>query len=249
MITKKGVLVAVAGPLAIVLGLALGRGALTGLGVALLAYLAVGFLFAPRRVLEGTLTLSQDRLREDDAFRVDATLATRRERSGLVEAHVALPGVAKVTEGDPLDLTVIRPATEHRLQFTAAVPARGVYAIGPVEVRARDPFGLFALEWDLAPSTSLTVYPRWRLVKDLPLRGKTPRMLAGKYVVHQPGDSLEFFGLREYLPGDALRSVNWKATAKENELIVNQWERESVTEATIFVDARRVAGIGTQLEN
>ena len=249
LITKKGVLVALLATAALVAGLAFGRSALIGIGVALAAYLAVGYLYAPRASLTGTLALSQDTLREDDQFAVTATVAAGSERTGLVEMHVALPGVTRVMEGVPMDLAALSRGADHTVAFEAQVPARGVYAIGPLEVRARDPFGLFANERVLADARSLTIYPRWRTIKDLPIRAKNPRMLAGRYTVHQPGDGVEFFGLRDYLPGDPMRSVNWKASAKSSELVVNQWERESVTEATLLVDTRRITGLGDQLEN
>ncbi|MGB1697342.1 MAG: DUF58 domain-containing protein, partial [Thermoplasmatota archaeon] len=51
--------------------------------------------------------------------------------------------------------------------------------------------------------------------------------------------------LREYTTSDPMKDVNWKASARAGELIVNQWERESISTVTFIFDHRAVTGAGS----
>ena len=60
---------------------------------------------------------------------------------------------------------------------------------------------------------------------------------------------MEFYALREYLPGDSFRSINWKALARTGEMMVNEKTRDAVTDVFVIVDTRDVSRIGTVLKN
>lgn len=104
---------------------------------------------------------------------------------------------------------------------------RGVHHIGPVEVEARDTLGLFTRTFDVGDERTVLVYPRIRAVAWAGV-GLTA-------LVASPGANVdrEFDHLREYRPGDSPRDVDWRATAKRDELIVAEYEERGGTAVLI----------------
>ena len=128
-------------------------------------------------------------------------------------------------------------AGEH---ITAAysLPAerRGRFAVGPLEVRVSDPFGLAALSAPAAPVVELTVWPAVeRVVAPSPAPGRDHD--AGSPVELAPSGD-EFYALRPYADGDDLRRVHWRASAKRDDLVVRQDERPGRGQVTIVLDTR-----------
>ena len=74
-------------------------------------------------------------------------------------------------------------------------------------------------------------------------------MYSGATTLKTPGPGMEFYALREYLPGDSFRSINWKALARTGEMMVNEKTRDAVTDVFVIVDTRDVTRIGTVLKN
>lgn len=90
--------------------------------------------------------------------------------------------------------------------YDVTLHERGVHAIGPSSVQTRDPLGLWEHTTYTTTTARVTVYPRVH-----PL-GHTAALL-GSYV-GRTAEREHFDGVREYRPGDPLRDVNWKASAK-----------------------------------
>jgi uncharacterized protein (DUF58 family) len=128
---------------------------------------------------------------------------------------------------------------------------RGVHDLGPATARLRDSLGLLETEAELAGTESLVVYPDVvGLTAAGPLSGLVEKATAD--------DRAAFDELREYVPGDPLRDVNWKASAKETEgdLVVTEYAAADEGGITVageagpeYVDemARAVGSIATYL--
>jgi uncharacterized protein (DUF58 family) len=67
--------------------------------------------------------------------------------------------------------------------------------------------------------------------------------------LRQLGFGTEFHSIRDYIKTDPFRKINWKATAKLNKLMVNQYEIEDVFDVMIFLDARAITKVGSTLRN
>lgn len=114
---------------------------------------------------------------------------------------------------------------------------RGVYRLGPLELRLTDPLGLAAQTRTTAAVTSLTVHPAYEVV---PMPGlsahrdddrRRVRPLIGR-------DGSEFYRLREYIPGDDLRHVHWPTTARVDDLVIRQPEHTRRGRTTVIADLR-----------
>jgi uncharacterized protein (DUF58 family) len=213
--------------LAIIVGLATRNGAAVMLGIAALVAFAVARQWS-RWSLE---RLAYDRfIPEDHAFsgeRVAVALRlTNRKR-------LPLPWL-EATEQFPEQLAAEQPelAPGHqsetmRLDWRTSIggnqritrtlallaPARGIYHIGPVHLRAGDPFGFFSEERVDEPRARVTVYPNTVSLPELRLPARHP------YGEDSGGlpmfeDVSRVAGLREYVPSDSMRRIDWKATAR-----------------------------------
>ena len=114
---------------------------------------------------------------------------------------------------------------------------RGVYRLGPLDLRLTDPLGLARCARVTAVETSLTVHPRYDLVPVLGLSShrdedrRLPQPLLGK-------GGNEFYTLREYVAGDDLRHVHWPTTARVDNLVIRQPENLRRGRMTVVADLR-----------
>jgi len=175
-----------------------------------------------------------------------------------VEGVLRIPGLLVLDDEPPeiADLKASGLATylgiggfdiSSETQFT--LPVRGVAHVGPLAVSVADPLGLTSQRVEALSPDSIHVWPRGESMDEQPLRARYERMLSGRHNVVSPGESLEFYGIREYQPSDPMRKVNWNQTAAKGELHVNEFEQETYGEVALFIDTRRLTGLGTRREN
>ncbi len=92
----------------------------------------------------------------------------------------------------------------------------------------------------------LMVVPEVIKLRRITIRPRRTRIYAGTIPACQGGSGVEFFGVREYQPGDSTRWINGRATARHPEaLFVNEFEQERVTDVGIILDARRQSDVHT----
>jgi uncharacterized protein (DUF58 family) len=131
-------------------------------------------------------------------------------------------------EGVPLELrdtavyrTVLgiggRESTYHR--YTLIGKKRGYYTLGPLILRAGDPFGFIDIRWQEDRPPFLIVYPQVVSLQRLGLPSRFPlgTMSRRHFFAEDPS---RLAGLRPYSPGDSQRRIHWPATAHENQLLV-----------------------------
>jgi uncharacterized protein (DUF58 family) len=112
--------------------------------------------------------------------------------------------------------------------------ARGAYRFGPAQLNSGDPFGFYTSASEIAPSTSLVVYPRLLPLDEL---GLPPRHPLGDLRARQLiRDPLRTVGVRDYHPEDPLKDVHWTATARTGALQTRIYESSTTTELAIFLD-------------
>ena len=78
-------------------------------------------------------------------------------------------------------------------------------------------------------------------VKDAFVKSKVPKIFTGAVNIRQPGEGSNFYNLREYVPGDPMRKVNWKAFARSGKMMVNDFERDAVSDIILIIDSRNVS--------
>ncbi len=152
-----------------------------------------------------------------------------------VEIQENLPGEISLENGTSHNFASLGAGEDLELSMEFKDPGRGHYPIGPLTVRVRDVFGLYLSERSLGPET-LAVMPAPEKIRGTELRPRHLGPWAGTIPSRASGVGTEFFSLRGYVPGDDLKRVNWKATARTNRLIVNEMEAERVTDVMVVLD-------------
>ena len=120
------------------------------------------------------------------------------------------------------------------VEFTAV--SRAVLPIGPLSIRKGDPFGLVRHEKKLVDQINVFIHPQTVMLNTL--NAGIPRDLEGQPSGEIVDDDLDFYGLREYEPGDDVRNVHWLSSAKTGTLMIRQYEatRRTDTSLTISVN-------------
>lgn len=142
-------------------------------------------------------------------------------------------------EGFPIPSLAPRQSKQTGVTFTAA--SRAVLSVGPLRVRKGDPFGLIRHEKTIAERISVYIHPR--TVHLHTLDAGIQRDLEGQPSGDIVDDDLDFYGLREYEPGDDMRNVHWLSTAKAGTLMIRQYEatRRTTTVLAIGVNPQDYA--------
>lgn len=123
-------------------------------------------------------------------------------------------------------------------------PTRGIWDIDNVQVAGCNRFGFFPFNEKITVTgqTRLTVVAQPDQVGEIVIRPRQTRAFSGTIPAKTAGSGSDFFGVRQYRPGDSLRHVNWRATAKKQDsLFTNEFEEQKVADVGLIVDARQNA--------
>ncbi|MER6389836.1 DUF58 domain-containing protein [Streptomyces sp. NPDC059382] len=146
------------------------------------------------------------------------------------------------TEGAASRHTVSIPPGERRRLTTRLFPTRrGDRRADRVTIRSYGPLGLLARQGTHTVPWTVRVLPPFASRKHLPSRLARLRELDGRTSVLTRGEGTEFDSLRDYVPGDDTRSIDWRATARQNKVAVRTWRPERDRHILICVDTGRTA--------
>ncbi|MFD1831876.1 DUF58 domain-containing protein [Streptomyces desertarenae] len=134
------------------------------------------------------------------------------------------------------------PAGERRRLTTRLQPTRrGDRRAVRVTVRSHGPLGLAARQGSHSVPWSVRVLPPFTSRKHLPARLSRLRELDGRTSVLTRGEGTEFDSLREYIPGDDTRSIDWRATARQTGVAVRTWRPERDRRILTVLDTGRTS--------
>ncbi len=219
----------------LVAALALRRPELAVLSAPFALVLALGLRPGPEPRIDASLVLETDRVVEGE--HCDASLVVRADTAvDRLELLLALPeGVEPVEDADALALR-LRAGDERTLPVTLRCRRWGLYDVGELELRARDAVRVVSWERTIRRTTRLKAYPRAESFQRI-LPPRETQVFTGSEVARVKGDGIEYADLREYVPGDRLRSINWRASARRQGFVVNEQHPERNTDVVLFVDS------------
>lgn len=244
MLTAKGILWSAAGLALAVVGLGLNAPAVSLLGIAMGLHVALAWARLGSPKLEGDLTLHRDPLTEHESLPLTATLTNRSRRPTLVRYRVDLPGTFEQGERPAAGTTILSADQTERIDADVTPGLHGPYEVGPLRVLAEDPGGIVVRDIEVSDAQRLLCFPRVEDLRDQPLKSRMATPYIGLHEVQQPGDGFEFYALRQYESGDSIRMINWRASARTEEMIVNQRVKESFAKVTVLLDGRAWEGMG-----
>jgi uncharacterized protein (DUF58 family) len=160
----------------------------------------------------------------------------RRVRAVLRDAWPPSAGVA--ADRHRIDV----PAGTRRTVVTALRPTRrGDRHAARVTVRSFGPLGLAARQGSHVVPWSVRVLPPFHSRRHLPARLARLRELDGRQAVRVRGQGTEFDALREYVVGDDVRSIDWRATARAADVMVRTWRPERDRHIVLVLDTGRTS--------
>jgi uncharacterized protein (DUF58 family) len=222
-------------------GIASGRAELVVLATPFVLVLALGLLAGGAPELDIDVQATKARVLEGDTVDVEIGLKVGR-RIDRLEIGLAVPRDA-VPEGDTSFGLTIGTGATHDLTATLRFPRWGVYRVGRVGLAAFDRLGLFVAERELPAAHLVRVYPAEDRLREI-VRPRETQAYVGNFVARQKGEGIEFADLRLYQPGDRVRRVNWKATARRGSLVVNEEHPERNSATVLLLDSFAEARLG-----
>lgn len=134
----------------------------------------------------------------------------------------------------------MRNGSHRRFNLHVTADRRGVIDIGPTSLEHRDPLGLCARVTTVAPARRLLVRPARVPVTSPSLNDADGVLIDALHKVRSlaPSDN-DFRGVRSYRPGDDVRRVNWRASARRDTVLVNDFEPVRRVELQVLLDTER----------
>ena len=211
--------------------------AVLALACLLLVVLAAPFLLG-RTAVSVDLRLEPERVAAGDSVAA-GVVVTNRASSRLVPTTLEVPVGSSLHR---YNISALPAGGTHEESFTIRTDRRGVIPVGPAITRRGDPVGLFSRDVVWTPVREVLVRPP--LLPMESLGAGLLRDLEGVSTDAVSQSDLAFHALREYVPGDDLRHIHWRSSAKvmastgESSLLVRQYLDTRRSHATIVVEDR-----------
>lgn len=224
--------------------LVLGRPALVALAVPFALWLVLGAALASRPQLAGTISLPSDRTSEGVPVPMQVELLVTG-RTSTVELELQLPSGVKVEAPGPRRRLAVRSREPVDLELSLLPLRWGIYRFPGLRVTAQDPFSLFRFQGTVGGQLRLRVYPRWEELQHLLTPDKT-QVYAGNRIARQQGEGIEFADIRPFVPGDRVRRINWRVTARTGVPHVNDFYLERNSDVILFIDSFSEISLGPE---
>jgi uncharacterized protein (DUF58 family) len=198
-------------------------------------FLLVGLAFGEDADITAETSVDTTRTLEGDPIEV---LVTLRSPSAIrrVELAVPLPHGLRVVDGSDvraIDLVAGEPRT---IPVSVVADRWGSHSIGAIAVRVYDRASLYRYELTLPAVATVRVYPHQYRIRAAAYPSRTQLVAGDRVARRAAGEGIELADLRMFLPGDRPRDINWRASARRNELWITQRHPERSTDVVLFVD-------------
>ena len=219
-------------------GLLLAR-ALGGQALFLFVYAGIVLVVAAiatsrrKRRLEAERSALPTRMRVGQAANVEVTVrAPRTLRAFVLEEHVP-PLLSDVVR---VPVATVSGPQEFTHTYTVRPRLRGVYRLGPLAAEWTDPFGLARHQQVLTEPVDIIVHPSTEAIFDRPLTRMWEDPPFRPPVSRPWPQGFEFYGMRDYIPGDDPRRIVWTATARTGRYLVRESEQGITDRITLVID-------------
>ena len=231
------------------MGIASVRSDFIVLALPFVVYLLAGYLFTPDEVkLEATRHLSMERTSPNAEVTVTVTITNRGSHLEEVLLEDVVPADLRVrftstslSAGSPNRHLIQLPKdATYTFSYKVAGP-RGSYGFEKVRAQVSDHLRLISREVQMEAKGQLFVFPPVLRLRHVAIHPRRTRVYAGSIPARVGGSGTEFFGVREYHPGDPVRAINWRASAHHAQadlLFANEFQQERVADVGIILDGR-----------
>ena len=135
----------------------------------------------------------------------------------------------------------IKASSQDEISYDLRPTARGEYFFGNLNVYVSSPLRIISRRFTFDKDKMVPTYPSYIQLRKYDLIAFSNNLFQyGIKKIRRIGHTMEFEQIKEYVPGDDIRTLNWKATAKKNALMVNQFQDEKSQSVYMIIDKGRV---------
>lgn len=207
------------------------------IGASFVGVLAAG-LIMPRGVIKGLEVGRRGPQFAQVGDEIDMVLTVTNPS----HARMAFGGTDSFVTKAGFAVRSIQARSSLELPLKLKVERRGVHSSGRVELYSGAPFGVAVARRDLQVQTRLVVHPVWHQIPSFPMLESASAPNEALHDRSRRGAGLDFYGLRDYRPGDSPRTIHWASTAKGGRLLVREFEEQLASRVTILIDGSRSVG-------
>jgi len=202
------------------------------------SFLDIVILFTAKRGLKGQRTLPE-KLSNGDFNPIGISLENFYTFSVYIKIIDEIPEQFQERNFNierKLDAT-----SKTELQYQLCPTERGEYHFGKLNIYVTSVFGLVARRFSFDDKAKIPTYPSFMQLRKYDLLAISNNLNQyGIKKVRKLGHTMEFEQIKDYVLGDDLRTINWKATAKKNQLMVNQFQDEKSQPVYSVIDKGRI---------
>ena len=197
--------------------------------------LAIGTRAARSPELAVTVTIDADRAIEGAPIPVTVDVSSERAVD-RVELLLELPEGVEVADGSRARALRLRAGESSDGSLAVRCTRWGVFDVGRVDIRARDRLRFVTWETSVEETRRVKAYPRPLTLQAI-LPARETQAFTGSEVARVKGEGIEYADIRDFVPGDRVRAINWRASARRQGLVVNERHPERNTDVVLLVDS------------
>src|SRR5699024_8674204 len=180
-------------------------------------------------------------VRLDESIEVWVEVTNRAHRR--MRGHVRDGWQPSARDERPLHRLDLGPGDTARITTVLAPARRGTVRTRKLTVRSTGPLGLAGRQHTHVSLREVRVVQPFRYRQHPPSRIQALREIEGQSAVHMPAAGHEFDSLREYVRGDDVRTIDWRASARSDELIVRTYRPERDRRVVVVLDSSRASAV------
>ncbi|MDF7665541.1 DUF58 domain-containing protein [Bifidobacterium sp. ESL0745] len=173
------------------------------------------------------LSVSENRIQVGDTVSVYLNVSNHTKSPTMaVRSDLPMGGRSEHSR-----IPILAPGKSKDRQVAFRATKRAVLPVGPLKISKGDPFGIVRHEQSLTQSSTVFIHPKTVVLNTL--ASGMFRDLEGSLSGQVVDDDLDFYGLREYRPGDDTRNIHWLSSAKTGTMMVRQFQASKRTDTSI----------------
>jgi uncharacterized protein (DUF58 family) len=215
------------------------HGEFLALALPLVTYLLVGYLQSPEKIhLEARRDLSAERVSPNTSVDVTVTVTNRGSSLEEVLLEDLVPAGLTVRSGSSRHLVRLKKNEAYTFAYTISGP-RGGYVFHAIQASVHDHLAVSRSMVRVEAKGRLFVLPPVTRIGQVTIRPRGTRVYAGMIPARAGGSGTDFFGVREYQPGDPPSAINWRTSARYvDKFYANEFQQERVADVGIVLDGR-----------
>ncbi len=208
--------------------------------------LVIDYMISPSAKILDIKRIGNDKISIYENERIGFEVYNKSDRNLYIEFKDEVPDFHFKTENQIM-VGYIEPHSKKEFHYEVIPTKRGAFQFGDFHGRLLTGYKLSMKQFKLPLKREYKVYPNMKNLKKYRMIIYNNRKYeSGNKNLKVLGRGREFESLREYIHGDEYRTINWKATARENKPIVNQYEPEKNQHVYILIDTGRPMSYTTQ---